>query len=85
MAVTVVVLSGLTFGHWISGRLTDAPRINPSKALAVALGLAAVLNLAAIPLLRSVSGVVLARCGPVWGVFAITTLVCFLPSLLSAV
>jgi len=80
-AVISVVLAGLTLGHWIGGRLADAPGAAPVRALAWSLALAAAFSLATVPLLRMVSGGALASGGPVWGAVVIAGLVFGLPSL----
>lgn len=80
-AVIAVVLAGLTLGHWIGGRLADAPGEMPRKTLGIALTLAAFFSIATVPLLRAVSGAALAGSGPVWGAVVIAMLVFGLPSL----
>ena len=80
-AVIAVVLAGLTLGHWIGGRLADAPGDAPRRMLGVALALAAVFSIATIPLLRAISGAAVTGGGPVWGAVVIAALVFGLPSL----
>ncbi len=82
-AVIAVVLAGLTLGHWIGGRMADAPGETPRRVLGGALAFAAIFSLATIPLLQMVSGAAVATGGPVWGTVLIVALVFGLPSLLA--
>jgi len=83
-AIIAVVLAGLSGGHWIGGRLAgaDVGEDRACRRLAFALALASVSSLAALALLRILSGPLLTSgLGPVAVVIVLTTALFLLPSL----
>lgn len=83
-AIIAVVLAGLSVGHWLGGRMAG-PAIDRAEGVrrtALALAAAAVSTLASLPLLRLVSGPLIASgLGAVGAVVLLTSLLFFLPSL----
>jgi predicted membrane-bound spermidine synthase len=83
-AIIAVVLAGLSGGHWIGGRLAgrDVDERTAAGRLAAALGLACVTSLAALVLLRALSGPLLTSgLGPIPIVVILTTVLFLAPSL----
>jgi predicted membrane-bound spermidine synthase len=83
-AIIAVVLAGLSLGHWLGGRFAgrDVSHREGIRRTASALVAAAVSTLMSLPLLRVVSGPLLAAgMGAVSGVVLLTGLLFFLPSL----
>jgi len=83
-AIIAVVLAGLSAGHWIGGRLARAhvTYAIANMRLAIALGLASLSSLAALVLLRALSGPLLSSgLSPVPIVILLTTALFLLPSL----
>ena len=83
-AIIAVVLAGLSAGHWIGGRLAGRAVDAETGAirLAAALAFACVSSLAALVLLRALSGPLLSSgMGPIPVVVVLTTALFLLPSL----
>ncbi len=80
-AVIAVVLAGFSAGHWAGGLVADRPARTGLMWLAVSGALGAITTIAALPLLRWVSGPVLSSLtDPVAGIVALAMLLFFLPS-----
>jgi predicted membrane-bound spermidine synthase len=80
-AVIAVVLAGFSAGHWVGGLVADRPPRPALAWLALSGALGALTTLAALPLIRLVSGPVLgAMPGPIAGIVALCGLLFFLPS-----
>lgn len=80
-AVIAVVLAGFSAGHWAGGLVADRPARSGLGWLAISGALGALATIAALPLLRYLSGPVLsALTDPVSGIIALTGLLFFLPS-----
>lgn len=80
-AVIAVVLAGFSAGHWAGGLVADRPARSGLGWLAISGALGAVATIAALPLLRYLSGPVLSTLtDPVAGIVALTGLLFFLPS-----
>ena len=83
-AIIAVVLTGLSVGHWLGGRLAgpDLARADGVRRTALALAAAAVSTLASLPMLRLAAGPLIASgMGAVGTVVLLTGLLFFLPSL----
>ncbi len=83
-AIIAVVLAGLSAGHWIGGRLAGraVDASTGATRLAAALGLACVSSLAALVLLRVLSGPLLTSgMSPIPVVVVLTTALFLMPSL----
>lgn len=80
-AVIAVVLAGFSAGHWAGGLVADRPARTGLMWLAISGALGAITTIAALPLLRWVSGPVLSSLtDPVAGIVALAMLLFFLPS-----
>lgn len=80
-AVIAVVLAGFSAGHWAGGLVADRPARTGLGWLALSGALGALATIAALPLLRHLSGPVLATLqDPIPGIVALTGLLFFLPS-----
>ncbi|MDH5748686.1 MAG: fused MFS/spermidine synthase [Rhodospirillales bacterium] len=83
-AIIAVVLSGLSAGHWIGGRLAaaDVDAAKGGRRIAFALALAAVSSLGSLVLLRTLSGFLLTvGLTPIPAIVLLTTSLFLLPSL----
>ncbi|MBL6931978.1 MAG: fused MFS/spermidine synthase [Rhodospirillales bacterium] len=83
-AIIAVVLTGLSLGHWIGGRLAgpDVGTVVGGRRVAIALGLAAISSMASLMLLRAVSAQLLGSGLPaIPSIILLTSALFLLPSL----
>ncbi len=83
-AIIAVVLAGFSLGNWLGGRLAtaDLGGRRGSRRVALALALAALSSLAALPLLRLLAGAVLSSgLGPIAAISLLAAALFLLPSL----
>ncbi|MDH4248910.1 MAG: fused MFS/spermidine synthase [Deltaproteobacteria bacterium] len=87
-SIIAVVLTGLTVGHWVGGRLAgSAPNAaTATRRVALALGLAALNCLGLVPLLRLSSGPLLSSTlSPLVSILLLSAVLFFFPSLFCGV